>query len=193
MITADALHCQPDHVDYLAQRGAHWVLIVKDNQPDLHVQLRALPWRAVPDGDRVEDRGHGRREIRIVKVLTLTQGIDFPQASQAIRIQRRRRRLGQPKRWTLRLSTGSPICPCTTPNPPNWPRGPRSLVDREQGSLGPRRHLRRRPVPNPYRHRRPGSWQLYPTPPSACSAWPASPISQPPTATTPRQHPFGLA
>jgi hypothetical protein len=79
---------------------------VKGNQPNLYAQLRALPWRAVPDGDRVKDRGHGRREIRTVEVLTLTAGIDFPHAAQAIRIQRRRRRLGWPKRWTTETVYG---------------------------------------------------------------------------------------
>jgi hypothetical protein len=32
VITVDALHCQRDHVDYLAERGAHWILTVKANQ-----------------------------------------------------------------------------------------------------------------------------------------------------------------
>jgi predicted transposase YbfD/YdcC len=100
VVTADALHCQRDHVAYLTQRGAHWVLTVKGNQPNLYAQLRALPWRAVPDGDRLEDRGHGRREIRTIKVLTLAEGIDFPHAAQAIRIRRRRHDLDQPRRWT---------------------------------------------------------------------------------------------
>jgi hypothetical protein len=53
----------------------------------------------VPDGDRTDDRGHGRREMRTIKVLILASGIDFPHAAQAIRIRRRRRTLGQPKRW----------------------------------------------------------------------------------------------
>jgi predicted transposase YbfD/YdcC len=100
LLTADALHCQRDHVAYLAQRGAHWILTVKRNQPNLYAQLHALPWKAVPDGDRVEDRGHGRREIRTIKVLTLAEGIDFPHAAQAIRVRRRRCDLDQPRRWT---------------------------------------------------------------------------------------------
>jgi predicted transposase YbfD/YdcC len=107
VITADALHCQREHVAYLAERGAHWILTVKGNwiltvkgnQPHLYRQLSTLPWRAVPDGDRTDDRGHGRREMRTIKVLTLASGIDFPHAAQAIRIRRRRRTLGQPKRW----------------------------------------------------------------------------------------------
>jgi hypothetical protein len=52
VVTADALHCQRDHVTYLAQRGAHWILTVKGNQPGLHRQLAGLPWRLVPDAGR---------------------------------------------------------------------------------------------------------------------------------------------
>jgi predicted transposase YbfD/YdcC len=100
VVTADALHCQRDHVTYLAERGAHWILTVKGNQPHLHAQLANLPWRAVPDADRTSDRGHGRREIRSVKILSIATGIDFPNAAQALQIRRRRRRLDQPKRFT---------------------------------------------------------------------------------------------
>ena len=100
VITADALHCQREHVTYLAERGAHWILTVKGNQPHLHAQLTALPWRAVPDATRNTDRGHGRREIRTCKILTISTGIDFPHAAQAIQIRRRRHRLDQPKRFT---------------------------------------------------------------------------------------------
>ncbi|WP_433550541.1 ISAs1 family transposase [Micromonospora zamorensis] len=100
VITADALHCQREHVGYLAERGAHWILTVKGNQPSLYSQLAGLPWRAVPDATRDTDRGHGRREIRTLKVLTISTGIDFPYAAQALQIRRRRRRLDQPKRFT---------------------------------------------------------------------------------------------
>ncbi len=100
VITADALHCQREHVTYLAERGAHWILTVKGNQPNLHAQLAGLPWRAVPDATRDCDRGHGRREIRSLKILTISTGIDLPNAAQALQIRRRRRRLDQPKRFT---------------------------------------------------------------------------------------------
>ncbi|WP_258545586.1 ISAs1 family transposase [Micromonospora marina] len=100
VITADALHCQRDHVAYLAERGAHWILTVKANQPHLHTQLASLPWRAVPDATRHDDRGHGRREIRTCKILTISTGIDFPHAAQAIQVRRRRRRLDEPKGFT---------------------------------------------------------------------------------------------
>jgi predicted transposase YbfD/YdcC len=100
VVTADALHCQRDHVAYLAERGAHWILTVKANQPALHAQLAALPWQRVPDANRDTARGHGRREIRTLKILSVSTGIGFPNATQAIQIRRRRRRLDQPKRFT---------------------------------------------------------------------------------------------
>jgi predicted transposase YbfD/YdcC len=100
VVTADALHCQREHVVYLAERGAHWILTVKGNQPGLHRQLAALPWRAVSEADRDTARGHGRREIRTVKILSVSTGIGFPNAAQALQIRRRRRRLDQPKRFT---------------------------------------------------------------------------------------------
>lgn len=100
IVTVDALHCQRDHVTYLAERGADWILTVKANQPTLHAQLAGLPWRAVPDATRDTDRGHGRREIRTLKILTVQAGIGFPHAAQALQIRRRRHRLDQPKRFT---------------------------------------------------------------------------------------------
>jgi predicted transposase YbfD/YdcC len=60
VVTADALHCQREHVAYLDQRGAHWILTVKGNQPGLHQQLAGLPWQLVSDDDRDTARGHGR-------------------------------------------------------------------------------------------------------------------------------------
>ncbi|MEV0212408.1 hypothetical protein [Micromonospora sp. ALFpr18c] len=42
-VVPDALHCQREHVAYLAQLGAYWILTVKRNQPHLHAQLAAPP------------------------------------------------------------------------------------------------------------------------------------------------------
>src|SRR5437773_1396125 len=46
VITADALHAQRSHATYLTGRGAHYLLIVKRNQPNLHAQLAAQIGRA---------------------------------------------------------------------------------------------------------------------------------------------------
>nr|WP_255646219.1 ISAs1 family transposase [Actinoplanes polyasparticus] len=93
------MHCQRDHVTYLAERGAHWILTGEGDQPSLQKQLAALPWRHV-DATRHDDRGHCRREFRTLKILTLSTGIAFPHAAQALQIRRRRRRLDEPQRFT---------------------------------------------------------------------------------------------
>ncbi|MER5225178.1 ISAs1 family transposase [Streptomyces flaveus] len=98
VITVDALHAQKDHARYLVEdRRAHYLLSVKDNQPTLAGQLRKLPWARVPVLERSRDRGHGREEVREVKVVT-AGGLLFPHARQVVRIYRRRRRIGA-KRW----------------------------------------------------------------------------------------------
>jgi predicted transposase YbfD/YdcC len=98
IITADAMHTQRDHADWLVtHQHAAYILIVKANQPTLHHQLATLPWRQVPVADHTRDRGHGRAEIRRLQVTTVA-GLDFPHATQAIRITRRVRCLHS-RRW----------------------------------------------------------------------------------------------
>lgn len=43
LVTADALHTQRAHAEYLHGRGAHYLLTVKANQPGLHHHLRDCP------------------------------------------------------------------------------------------------------------------------------------------------------
>jgi len=98
VITADALHTQHRHAEYLIGRGAHYLLTVKANQPSLHAQLRALPWRDIPAVDATRDKGHGRVESRTVKLTTVAAGIGFAHAKPAVQITRRRRTLTG-RRW----------------------------------------------------------------------------------------------
>jgi predicted transposase YbfD/YdcC len=98
VITADAMHAQRAHAEYLVgQRGAHYVLTVKRNQPGLHAQLSALPWRDIPVADDTRGRGHGRTERRTMKVTAVAAGLGFPHAAQAVQIIRRRRPTSGPK------------------------------------------------------------------------------------------------
>ncbi|MCU1658748.1 MAG: transposase, family [Pseudonocardiales bacterium] len=98
VVTADALHTQREHADYLVTaKKAAYLLIVKGNQPSLRRQLKALPWKDVPTGDEIHDRGHGRVEIRRLQVVTVA-GLLFPHAAQAIRVTRRVRTLTG-RRW----------------------------------------------------------------------------------------------
>jgi hypothetical protein len=90
VITADALHTQREHAEFLvSSKKACYILVVKKNQPSLYAQLKNLPWRNIPAGDRQTDRGHGREERRTLKAATVAAGLAFPYAAQAIRVTRR--------------------------------------------------------------------------------------------------------
>ncbi len=90
VITADAMHTQTGHAEHVLARGGHYVLVVKGNRKKLRRQLRQLPWREVPLQHRTREQGHGRREIRRLKVCTVQPGLLFPHAVQAIEVKRRR-------------------------------------------------------------------------------------------------------
>jgi predicted transposase YbfD/YdcC len=93
LVTADALHCQRAHADFLAARGGHYLFTVKGNQPLLRRELMRLPWAQAP-GARRRGTGHGRTESRSIKVIDL-DGTDaqtlFPHARRAVKVVRRRR------------------------------------------------------------------------------------------------------
>jgi predicted transposase YbfD/YdcC len=98
VVTADAMHTQHAHADWLVTvKHAAYVLIVKANQPTLHRQLSTLPWRDISVADHTRDRGHHRVELRRLQVTTVA-GLDFPHATQAIRVTRRVRSL-RSRRW----------------------------------------------------------------------------------------------
>jgi predicted transposase YbfD/YdcC len=89
VVTSDAMHTQREHAEYLTSRGAHYIVIVKGNQKKLRKQIKSLPWQQIPLQNRTTDKGHGRGEIRRIKVCTVT-GLLFPGAVQAIELKRRR-------------------------------------------------------------------------------------------------------
>jgi predicted transposase YbfD/YdcC len=98
VVTADAMHTQREHAEFLVtDKHADYLLVVKDNQPTLAAQLRHLPWREIPVGNRTRDQGHGRVELRTLKVASVP-GLGFPHAVQAIQVTRRVRDLGS-TRW----------------------------------------------------------------------------------------------
>lgn len=91
-VTADALHTTREQARYLVEeKNAHFVLVVKRNQPRLHAALQALPWKKCTTVRYDRETGHGRRETRSVRVLTVTGlGLDFPHVTQAVKIHRYR-------------------------------------------------------------------------------------------------------
>ncbi|MEU8404301.1 ISAs1 family transposase [Nonomuraea sp. NPDC048892] len=110
VITADALHTQHDHARHIAAAGGHYLFIVKGNQPTILHRLKALPWREAILNDRTDEQGHGRREIRRMKICTVRPGLPFPHAAQAIQVKRRRtdRRTGKTTIVTIYAITSLP-------------------------------------------------------------------------------------
>ncbi|WP_328663345.1 ISAs1 family transposase [Streptomyces sp. NBC_00328] len=89
VVTSDAMHTQHEHAAYLLARAAHYIAIVKGNQKKLRRQLKSLPWKDIPLQGRTRGIGHGRSEIRRIKVATVNS-LRFPGARQAVQIKRRR-------------------------------------------------------------------------------------------------------
>ena len=98
VITADALHCQDSHANWIVAAGAHFVLTVKGTRPRLRRALAGQPWGPVP-GQRSTERGHGRAETRSIKVISTDgqPGLQalFPHAAQIAKITRSRKRTGR--------------------------------------------------------------------------------------------------
>jgi predicted transposase YbfD/YdcC len=79
VVTADALHAQREHAEFLvAGKNAHYILAVKSNQPRLDAQLKSLPWRQVLAAFDAREKGHGRAEWRTLKTAAVAAGIAFP-------------------------------------------------------------------------------------------------------------------
>jgi len=93
LITADALHAQTAHAEYLHARGAHFLLTIKGNRPSLRAALDALPWDEVPVGHEAVERSHGRLQERRLQAVLVSEGLGFAHAVQAIRVERRSRRV----------------------------------------------------------------------------------------------------
>lgn len=91
VVTFDALHSQTAHARFLAEdKHAHYIALIKGNQPTLHGWLKALPWPEVPLLDKTRATTHGRDEARRIKAADIN-GIAFPHAAQAVQIVRRHR------------------------------------------------------------------------------------------------------
>lgn len=111
LVVADALHAQVGHAQLLATDGAHLMATIKANQPTLFDQLKSLPWAQVPIGAQTRETGHGRKETRTVKALTVQTpgGLGFPKAEQAVRITRTRTIKGKTSRETAYLTISLPV------------------------------------------------------------------------------------
>jgi predicted transposase YbfD/YdcC len=136
VVTFDALHTVRANLDWLVtDKHAQYIAIVKRNQPLLHAQVRALPWRQVPAGSVTRDRGHGRTETRTLKAAHVSH-LDFPHARQAIKITRRRQQTatGKTTRQTVYAITSLTSAGATAAD--------LARLVREQWSIEAHHHIR---------------------------------------------------
>jgi predicted transposase YbfD/YdcC len=126
VVTADALHTQREHADFLVtEKSAHYILVVKKNQPSLYSQVKNLMWRKVPIMHAANTSGHGRHERRTIKIVTVAQGLGFPHAAQAICVTRRTRQADN-KKWrtvTIYAVTSLTVLDATPAQIAGWVRG----------------------------------------------------------------------
>lgn len=98
VVTFDALHSVKANISWLVEaKKAHYIAVIKTNQPTAHSQLAALPWRDIAVQHTASGTGHGRRESRSIKTCAVADelgGIAFPHARLAIRVHRRRKQTG---------------------------------------------------------------------------------------------------
>ncbi|WP_256082669.1 hypothetical protein [Streptomyces sp. AVP053U2] len=106
-VTGDAMHTRHDHAVHLLDRQAHSVVLAKRNTKKLRKQLKSLPWKQIPLQDRTRATGHGRQEIRRLKVCTVSNLL-FPGARRAVQTVRRRvdRKTGKSSLKTVPAVTG---------------------------------------------------------------------------------------
>lgn len=107
VVTADALHTQVETAKVLVEEmRAHFVLVVKRNQPTLWEACRSIPWERVSAAHRQSEVAHGRQETRVVQAVTWTD-LAFPHVRQVARITRHRtdRATGRRTRETVYLIT----------------------------------------------------------------------------------------
>jgi DDE_Tnp_1-associated/Transposase DDE domain len=109
VVTADALQTHPQAAEFLVtDKQAHYLLVVKANQPTLLDRCQRLPWQRVPVLDRTRDRGHGRIELRTLKVVSVHH-FGFPHTAQVIQVTRKTREL-HTRRWrTVQVDLGADL------------------------------------------------------------------------------------
>ncbi|MGW3472860.1 ISAs1 family transposase [Saccharopolyspora sp. NPDC000995] len=122
VITADAMHCQRDTAQIIRDRGGHYILTVKANQPTLRKRVKSLPWKDIPSLSVTRERGHGRQDTRTLKAP------NSPRASGSPAPLRSCDSPGpaptaRPANIPAKPSTPSPVSPSPTPDPNRSPHG----------------------------------------------------------------------
>jgi predicted transposase YbfD/YdcC len=94
IVTIDAMGCQKAIASKVIERGGHYVLIAKDNQPTLREEIEKTIHRTLTtelegvqhDQHSTEDRGHGRVERRHCTILIDPKGIGCQNEWEGMRV-----------------------------------------------------------------------------------------------------------
>jgi len=70
VVTADAMHTQENHVKAMNALRIGWILTLKDNQPGLYAAADAHPWQNEPVLHGTSETGHGRHDIRTIRLTS---------------------------------------------------------------------------------------------------------------------------
>jgi predicted transposase YbfD/YdcC len=99
--TMDAMHTQKTTAQQILDQGGHYVMVVKENQPELYHAIQLLfdqpPWleqerTAEYQIRHFPDKGHGRHEVRTLECSpTLSEYLDWPGVGLVFRRQCERR------------------------------------------------------------------------------------------------------
>ena len=81
-VTIDAMGCQKEIADQIRERGADFVLAVKQNQPTLYEQVDGAIDEALEqdakdvDEHQTVEKGHGRRETKTYAFFPAPESVD---------------------------------------------------------------------------------------------------------------------
>jgi len=100
VLTGDALYCQRQICSQIREAYGHYLVIVKENQPQLYRDIELL-FAQPPPGEvfptvQQWNRGHGREEVRRLWASTaLREYLDWPGVSQVCKVERVTERKGK--------------------------------------------------------------------------------------------------
>ena len=95
IVTIDAMGCQKTIASKVLERGGHYVLIAKDNQPTLRAEIETTIGEALATDFQsvqfdqhttTEERGHGRVERRHCTILTDPKGMSCQSEWEGMRV-----------------------------------------------------------------------------------------------------------
>src|ERR1035441_6141718 len=87
------MHTQTGHVEAMNAMNIGWILILKDNQPGMYAAASTLPWDSEPILYATAETGHGRHEVRTIRVTSHVPELirrKLPAAAQLTLIERYR-------------------------------------------------------------------------------------------------------